>query len=860
MKRNVVILLLFCFHFVSFAQINESFSDDDFTQNPVWSGCPASFIVNAGKQLQLNETTAGTTYLSTPYIFGKGQTWEFWIKLGFNTSSQNYEKIWLVSNKLNPKAATKGYYLYLGGVADKISLYKQRNTVEEEIIPGTEKILNRSTTGMQIKAEYTTTGKWLLFVRLDGEAEYSLKGEYQDIDPQSGNYFSLEYNFTASYSKKIWFDNLTISTPTLRDTIPPSIKSVQVLDQTQLSVTFSEAIDTLAARFVISGLGNAIARYSDDCESVTITSGSSFSPGVHYNLELSSVKDYTGNEMIATSPGFVYYPLLENARMGDVVISEIMANPSGELGLPNAEYIELHNSSGYEVNLKDWSVCYGEKAYVLPEYHILPDSYVIILLPANAALFPEQINRIELSTFPVLVNTGRLLVLKSPQGVVTSFADYTDQWYKDDFRANGGFSLECVDLHNFSGASGNWRASQSLTGGTPGAANSIAADNPDSESPAISQVSLLNPKAIQVQFTKAMEIESLLKMANYTVTSSGNALQKAEVSSSVPSSVILTLTDSIMPGEVFSVDLSYEIVCISGHPLVGSKTVRMAIPDSLEAGDIIVNEILFNPKSSGVDYVEIYNRSQKVIDFSKLLITSRKPDGTFQAGIRLSTYVAPFFPNEYAVLTTDRSAVCSFYECKTGSSFIELSSFPSMPDDAGNVQLVNAAGMVIDGFAYSEKMHSPFVKNAEGVALERVNPERPTNDAANWQSASFNAGNGTPGYQNSQQYISDADKNGFWMDDEVITPDNNGENDVLRINYKFDEDGLVGNLRIYDRSGHLVNVISSNVILGMEGVLTWDATDLSHQLVKPGIYILFIEYYKANKAPKHLKIPVVVGN
>ncbi|WP_243348739.1 lamin tail domain-containing protein [Parabacteroides sp. FAFU027] len=558
---------------------------------------------------------------------------------------------------------------------------------------------------------------------------------------------------------------------------------------------------------------------------------------------------------------FVSFAQTNNAKSGEVIISEIMANPSGEIGLPNVEYVELHNNSTETINIQGWRFCYGDKKYTLAAYALPPDSGVILCSTTKVSLFPATTNKLGVTSFPILANTGKLLSLESPQGVVTSFADYSDQWYRDDFRANGGFSLECIDTRNLSGSPNNWRASQSLKGGTPGTRNSIAADNPDTEAPVITLNSLSSPNTVLVQFSKAMNRESVTNPSNYTIVTGNNAIQKIDLSSPVPSSATLTLSDSIKHGDILSFELASSITCISGNKLTGNRSIRLAIPDSLEIGDVIINEILFNPKPSGADYVEIYNRSNRIIDLSKLQITSRKSDGTLQAGIRLATNIMPFFPNEYIVLTTDKSAVCSFYECKATALFDELATMPSFPDDAGNVQLVNAAGTVIDGFSYSEKMHHPFIKDPEGVALERIHPNKPTNDVTNWQSASSTSGYGTPGYQNSQQYLaSDSEKKGFWLESETVTPDNNGKEDVLRINYKLDEEGFTANIRIYDRSGRLINAIASNTILGSEGILDWDATDTSHQLVKPGIYILFIEYYKRDKAPVRLKIPVVVGN
>ena len=48
------------------AQVVDNFSDGNFTNNPTWSGTTADFIVNSSQQLQLNNTVAATSYLTTP--------------------------------------------------------------------------------------------------------------------------------------------------------------------------------------------------------------------------------------------------------------------------------------------------------------------------------------------------------------------------------------------------------------------------------------------------------------------------------------------------------------------------------------------------------------------------------------------------------------------------------------------------------------------------------------------------------------------------------------------------------------------------------------------------------------------------
>ena len=55
-----------------------------------------------------------------------------------------------------------------------------------------------------------------------------------------------------------------------------------------------------------------------------------------------------------------------------------------------------------------------------------------------------------------------------------------------------------------------------------------------------------------------------------------------------------------------------------GMQLTGSQfsdnTAIFALPEQGLSKDIIINEVLFNPLNGGVDFVEIYNNSNKFID------------------------------------------------------------------------------------------------------------------------------------------------------------------------------------------------------------------------------------------------------
>ena len=102
---------------LAIAQINEDFSDGDFTSNPTWSG-GSNFgtsdpfeIVEADNQLRSQDVNSGRgtriMYLTTPDVLDLSSSiaqWSFRIRLSFNipgsasTNSNNTSRVYLMSN------------------------------------------------------------------------------------------------------------------------------------------------------------------------------------------------------------------------------------------------------------------------------------------------------------------------------------------------------------------------------------------------------------------------------------------------------------------------------------------------------------------------------------------------------------------------------------------------------------------------------------------------------------------------------------------------------------------------------------------------------------------------------------------
>ena len=161
---------------------------------------------------------------------------------------------------------------------------------------------------------------------------------------------------------------------------------------------------------------------------------------------------------------------------------------------------------------------------------------------------------------------------------------------------------------------------------------------------------------------------------------------------------------------------------------------------------------------------------------------------------------------------------------------------------------------------YNADLHNAFLNDKNGVSLERINSELPTQSAGNWGSASGTKGYATPTYQNSQQIQSIAEQTTlFSLPNHRISPDGDGFEDVLQINYLTDKGGYSATLHIYDANGNLIKKLAQNELLSTSGSFKWEGTTLENQKAGIGIYVLWIEYVNVNGEVGRQKEVIVVA-
>ena len=110
---------------------------------------------------------------------------------------------------------------------------------------------------------------------------------------------------------------------------------------------------------------------------------------------------------------------------------------------------------------------------------------------------------------------------------------------------------------------------------------------------------------------------------------------------------------------------------------------------------MVINEILFNPKSGGYDYIEFYNRSNKIFDANKLYVANRNSSGVISSAKLISTIPYYIFPGDYIVVTEDAVNLSFDYMVQNPDAVFVVSSLPSFPDDEGDVILLNSRAQLL---------------------------------------------------------------------------------------------------------------------------------------------------------------------
>ena len=838
----VCVVLLFLIKHQIIAQIIDDFTDGNFTMNPSWSGTMDHFVVNGSGQLQLNASAAGVSWLSTDFQVSANQNtvWEFYVKQSFAPSGANFGRFYLMSDQADLSGSLNGYFLQFGeaGSSDAIELFRQNGTTLTSVFRSSPGLI-ANTFALRLRVTRDSNGHWQLLLAFDATDSFVPDAFGTDNVHPEGRFTGIRCTYTITNASRFYYDDFYFLTEEAGDTTPPHVVSVEIRTSRLLRLIFSEPMDSasVSARtmFVVDELSShpQTIEQQADKRTVIMSFADDFKNGHHHSLSIGGVMDLAGNAIADTTIAFLYFEPYPVA-FKDILITEILPDPSPPVGLPEAEYVELYNRSHYPVDLSGWTISDESTSAQLEHFILLPHAYLVLTRASEE--FAGSVMDLPL---PSLNNSGDILKLRDRHGVVVDSVAFSALWFPDDTK-DGGWSLELIDPQNGCAASRNWTVSESASGGTPGVENSVNASLPDNVGPAPLAVIPADSVTVKVIFNEALHKQ--LPPADYFEIQPQVEVVSVRFGDAALTSIVLDLEAPLTRSQTYRMTMRNLFDC-SGNPLQERLSPwEFIIPESASKGDVIINEILFNPMPQGVDFVEVFNRSDKVIDLSHWSLVNPHNNGS--AAAQISDNRSIIHPKEYRVFTEDVNILKGEYVAAVEGN-LRQNDLPAFNDDEGNVVLANHLGETIDSVLYSAGYHNAFVRDDEGISLERISPYSPGCERSNWRSASEASGFATPGYANSNLRAGAVSEQAVTIDPEVIRPGVASLSFAL-IKYQLPHGGVMANVKVLDQQGRSIKAVASNALLGAVGFFRWDGDRDDGSAASVGYYVVRFELFGAD--------------
>ncbi|MBP7369660.1 MAG: lamin tail domain-containing protein [Paludibacteraceae bacterium] len=378
----------------------------------------------------------------------------------------------------------------------------------------------------------------------------------------------------------------------------------------------------------------------------------------------------------------------------------------------------------------------------------------------------------------------------------------------------------------------------------------------DKKPPVWEKLTTIEPDTLQLQFSEPVDLSNAIFLLNGEEISP----EKISIFSTKPYAVKLTLNENFDKGKIYTFEL-LQVTDLAGNALI-DNIKQTGIIESLAPGDLLLNEVMFNAPPMATEYIEIYNASAKTLDVSGIALTTRKSDGSLNT-LRHIPDGKLLAAGSFLAVCQDADSVINYFGLQNDGSVVSI-SWSSLNNQQGTIVLANSkADTVYDELTYNEKWHHIMIKNPQGVSLERINPDLPTQSAESWHSAASEVKYGTPGYKNSQyreiESISSS-RQFVWAEPEAFSPDNDGTDDVCFIKYRTPTEGFVANAQIMNATGTKVFQLVANALLSTEGFFSWDGRTDNGKIANAGIYVLYFEMIQPETGEKkQLKIPIVVS-
>ncbi len=837
----------------AFAQMSENFSTITVLESPLWSGDLSDFTVISG-ELRSDADAAGSAQIFRQYnlLASADHSWEIYARLEFAPSGSNAVQILLwTEDPLDPLASGLALEWGESGSEDALEVIRYTSGTTTVVARGSLGSLAQQDSELRCRVSQSASD-WKIEITYSDDVCFTETLSWTEaISLPSDVYLGIRSSFTSSRTKQFFFDDIYVDAENPLLDAPLEITSLEALSSTALQVEMSQTLDEMSAMDISNyslSPGVDIASVSVDGRSLTLELATPLVSGQDYELDIATVLNCNGNST-ADVRGSLFYVELLDAHSDQVYITEIMADPTPLVGLPDAEWIEIYNASSEFIDLSSIDLLVGTERDALPLDTLFPESYVILCDDSDVDQFISLGRAIGLSTFPGITNRGEPIAIESSiSGELLDHVDWTDAWYRDADREDGGYSLERIDPDKSCLSRLNWAASQAIIGGTPGARNSIY-DTTAVELKLVDHA-FLSDSMYELRFNQRLAPSSSA-IANYTLSDATISIVGAGLSAE-ETSVILSLSQAPELGMELSLTVSSAVSTCVGKPLGSDSTLLLVRPFSPGPGDLLIHEILSDPQSGGADFVEIINATDRFVSLAGVQLANLAKDE-----VDAITGVSLIAPGGIMVFTDDREDILARYSVAQPAFLIEQ-DIPSFNKSDGNVSLLGPTGVTLDSFDYDEDLHFALLDETKGVSLERLSLMASTQDRQNWFSASASSGGATPTAVNSQRIVAQTSSM-LQIENKTFSPDGDGYKDFLVLHLQEDLVGALGTVKVYDIEGREIVSLADNTLFGTGDILRWSGEIVGGGQARPGIYIIFGEFFTLDGVTRTVKESCVLA-
>ncbi len=646
----------------------------------------------------------------------------------------------------------------------------------------------------------------------------------QLISRPVGRQLVVRYQYSSAQDRKLWIDDLRLSGTFEKDTLPPRIDSVEVTDGEMVRIGFSEPLhQAVNSSFRLQWPGGdwkgpvscgmegerqVVAEFDDEI------------PNREWmRLAVTDICDRDGNCLSDT----VVQVRRNEPEWGDIIFSEIMADPDPQVKLPGEEYLELYNRSGEQLDLTNWQLAVNGRVYrlsneqVATALRLAPGAYMMV-------------------TGIVLPNEEGEVVLLTAKGTLIHAARYNIPWQGPGWKQEGGWSLENPDPDRLCGAESLWGYSEDPQGGTPGRINSLHTSIEDKEPPLLLFAGFnVDRSVFSVYFSETVRYSHWVP-SHFPLIPDDQLPERVAPSWPLSDRIDLTLPAGMRGKAQFSVKLPFLVDC-SGN-ICHEREAAGGIPTLPSYGSVVINEVMFAPREGAPEYIELLNTGQTYCDLRDLGLSVTKKGDSQIHPLPLSSVSRLMAPGAYLIVTGNVYRFMDAYNLGLSGKWVGMDTWKALENEGGILILSDRSGQTVDRVPFGDEMHMELLGDTRGISLERIDPLLPGDQADNWHSAASIAGYATPGEPNSQCAGDVTPGAILEVSPKVFSPDNDGFEDLQEVIVTPGGQDWVIHLMITDLEGRRVRVLANNDLAGTVSVYRWNGESDGGRMVAEGIYLL----------------------